>query len=95
MQSQYHNSDNADNVIFVVWSLWSIILIANTYDIWEENVTTRREFQTKHVRSLEFRDIREGATSRRLGCTLCQESTTWQRMFIFDQMGDPPIAMVR
>ena len=46
---------------------------AEIHDIWEGNMTTRREIKTKNNCSLEFWDIREGVTLRRmilgrLGC---------------------------
>jgi hypothetical protein len=37
-----------------------------TYDIREENVTTRREISIEIIRSRAFRDIREGVGLRRL-----------------------------
>ena len=39
-----------------------------THDIWEDNLTTRREDQTEHIHSLGFQDIREKVTLQRLGC---------------------------
>ena len=32
-----------------------------TCDVWEVNVTTRREIWNENIRSLGFRDIREGS----------------------------------
>ena len=36
-----------------------------THDIWEGNVTTRREILPKNICSSWFQDIREGVTARR------------------------------
>ena len=37
-----------------------------THDIWERNMSIRREMQIEHIRSLGFQDIREGVTLRRV-----------------------------
>ena len=36
--------------------------MSKTHDIWERNVTTRREISTEHIHFLGFGDIREGVT---------------------------------
>ena len=52
-----------------------VYFIVRVCDVWEGNVTTRREIYTEHICSLGFRDIREGAALQRvmlgrLGCGL-------------------------
>ena len=42
------------------------ILMAKIHDIWEGNVTTRREIEIGRICSLRFHDIREGVTLRRV-----------------------------
>ena len=37
-----------------------------THDVWEGDMPTRSEIQTKKIYSLRFWDIREGVTLRRL-----------------------------
>jgi hypothetical protein len=39
--------------------------MSKTCDIWEVNVTTRRDIQTENICFLGFRDTREGVTLRR------------------------------
>ena len=61
-QSQHCNNDNKDNGMHAsVWfEFFDGLLNVKAHDIWEGNVTTRREMWTEHIRSLEFRDVREG-----------------------------------
>jgi hypothetical protein len=37
-----------------------------TPDLWEEDMTTTREIQIENIRSLQFHDIREGMTLKRV-----------------------------
>ena len=39
---------------------------AKTHNIWEGNVTTRRETESEHIGSLGFGNIKEGVTLQRV-----------------------------
>ena len=68
IQTQYCNIDNNDNMMCA--SMWFEFLVGyfnvKTCDIWEVNMTTRREIWTKHIHSLGFGDVREEVTLWRL-----------------------------
>ena len=56
-----------------MWCMWAcgfnslvVYFYVNTRDIREEYMTTRSELYTEDIRSLGFRDVREGVTWRRL-----------------------------
>ena len=58
-----------------MWCVWvydvnSLVdwLNVKTCDIWEENVTIRKEVKTEHILSIGFRDIIEGVSLQMLGC---------------------------
>jgi hypothetical protein len=69
-QSQQCNNDDNDNDDTMMCGLNSLIDYDNvkTHDIWEKNMTTRREIHTEHIHSLGFEDRREAVTLWRLRC---------------------------
>ena len=74
-QSQHGNNDNVDKCDAcecVVWILLVDFFNVKTYDIWEGNVTTRREILTKHIHAWGCRVMREGVTLQRV--------TLWRSM---------------
>jgi hypothetical protein len=62
-----------------VWfELFGGLLNVETHDVWNGNVTTTKEVQTKHIHFLGFGDIREKMTLqnvilRRLRCMLLKK----------------------